>query len=276
MNHDEHDLRASVSGADEADRIDAWEEELRSFLKDVVPGLRDSAETLGAFPEVRAAIDAVARLARIDPESEIGDLTAVPPATTDDDGSPQPLQPLVRSLFTSLFEALWEVSVHGAHVIEACVRAELAADALGIGALESRVASVLPQQASRALEACGGLMSVVAGLVRRAAGAAPLEEWPSARALVWARVVPPAKAPTIERSDALTPYAAQDIVADALYAGPGARLEVRVPPDTCAADMAELEGQFAWIARRGVHVDLRRSASLRGDVKQLRPRREAR
>jgi hypothetical protein len=62
----------------------------------------------------------------------------------------------------------------------------------------------------------------------------------------------------LERVTMLTPYEAETIAADARRAGPGARLEVIVPPSTNAARLAAVESLFAWLREKGIEVSVRR------------------
>lgn len=61
----------------------------------------------------------------------------------------------------------------------------------------------------------------------------------------------------VRRAAWLTPYEAESIAADALGAGSGARLEVTVAQAT-AAELARVEGCFAWLVERGVDLSVRR------------------
>jgi acyl carrier protein len=77
------------------------------------------------------------------------------------------------------------------------------------------------------------------------------------------RVVPPASAGTrgsLERWGTLTPYDVEILFADALRAGPGARLEMELQPGTADADLAATRVRLAPLAARGVEVSIRRRA----------------
>jgi hypothetical protein len=81
---------------------------------------------------------------------------------------------------------------------------------------------------------------------------------PPELALARARVVPPARRPggTIDRANWLTPYDREEIAADALRAGRGARLELTVA--TPGSDvLAAVRRAFGWLTARGVRVDVR-------------------
>src|SRR5438093_1388426 len=60
------------------------------------------------------------------------------------------------------------------------------------------------------------------------------------------------------RAGELTPYEIQLLVADALRAGPGARLEMELPASTDDAGLATTRKRFAWLVGRGVAVSVRR------------------
>src|SRR2546430_1138777 len=120
------------------------------------------------------------------------------------------------------------------------------------------------------LRTCGELVKGVEPLVReREAGAEP----PSRDLMpVRVRVVPPPGRPAcdLQRADWLTPYTAQTIAEDALRNGPGARLEVSVPPDLSDAALAGFRDQLAWLDDRDIQVRVRRDRQLR-PAAQRRP-----
>ena len=69
---------------------------------------------------------------------------------------------------------------------------------------------------------------------------------------VKSRLVPPgASEATLERADALTPYAI------ALGAGPGTHLEVTLPAEANTADLASVRDALAGLGRRGIAVSVR-------------------
>ena len=65
----------------------------------------------------------------------------------------------------------------------------------------------------------------------------------------------------LERSGWLTPYSAESIAEDSLRAGPGARLEVRLPLDCDDATVGVVNRQFAWLINRQIAVSVTRSRS---------------
>src|SRR5437016_979957 len=74
-----------------------------------------------------------------------------------------------------------------------------------------------------------------------------------------ARVVPAGgNGGGLERAGELTPYEIQLLVADALRAGPGARLEMELAASTDDAGLATTRKRFAWLAGRGVAISVQR------------------
>jgi hypothetical protein len=55
----------------------------------------------------------------------------------------------------------------------------------------------------------------------------------------------------------LTPYAADGIAQEARRAGPGARLEVAVPPSAGREGLAAVESLFGWLREKGIEVVVR-------------------
>jgi acyl carrier protein len=142
---------------------------------------------------------------------------------------------------------------------------DLAADSLDVVelglALEAEFPIALSQRSLASVRTYAELVDAVAaslvarrGTARRAAGP-PL--------FTRTRVVPPAGASgSFERSGALTPYAVEILVEDALRAGPGARLEMEVPADTDEDHVAATRARLAPLAARGVEVSVRRRAQV--------------
>ena len=90
---------------------------------------------------------------------------------------------------------------------------------------------------------------------------------------IWARVVPPNAKPgaIVYRADWLTPYTAQTIAEDAVRSGPGAQLEVSVPPDLSDADLAAFHDQLASLDGRDISVRVRRDRGVPRPAQLLRP-----
>ena|SRR2546422_7334605 len=80
------------------------------------------------------------------------------------------------------------------------------------------------------------------------------------RAFIWTRLVPPdgAARATVHRAGWLSRYVAEAIAEDALRAGRGARLEVRVAPDASDTELAGVQEGFAWLRSLGVLVHVGR------------------
>src|SRR5213594_3244052 len=109
----------------------------------------------------------------------------------------------------------------------------------------------------------GELVGTVEALVRQRE--ADAEQASTDVTPVRVRVVPPPGRSTgdLERTDWLTPYTAETIAEDALRSGPGARLEVSVPPDLSDAELAGFRDQLAWLDDRRIQVRVWRDRQLR-------------
>jgi len=67
---------------------------------------------------------------------------------------------------------------------------------------------------------------------------------------------------SLERVSWLTPYEAETIAEDARRAGPGARLEVTVPPRASDENVAAVMTLFAWLEEKGIQVSVRRDDAV--------------
>src|SRR5882724_11801838 len=134
---------------------------------------------------------------------------------------------------------------------------DLAADSLDlidVGlALEAECGVVLRRRALESVRTYGDLLVAVAAARRRAARRARV-----APIVARARIVPARGNGGLERSGELTPYEIEILVADALRAGPGARLEMELSASTDDAGLAATRKRFAWLAGRGVAVSVQR------------------
>ena len=85
---------------------------------------------------------------------------------------------------------------------------------------------------------------------------------------VRSRLVPAGARPSgsLERTDALTPYALEIIGEDAVRAGRGAYLELTVSTSVDDADLAAIRDDLAWLECRGVGVTIRRDAGVAGGM----------
>jgi len=143
---------------------------------------------------------------------------------------------------------------------------DLAADSLDLLeltlALEAEFGIVISESTLERVRTYGDLRATVHALLpqRHAAGVRAGVTTPEG----WARVVSSRgeAGGEIQRVGLLTPYTAETIAEDALRAGPGAHLEVAVPPDVSDAGLAELQDEFAWLGARGVQVSVRRDQHL--------------
>jgi acyl carrier protein len=81
---------------------------------------------------------------------------------------------------------------------------------------------------------------------------------------VLARVFParPRGSGEVHRAGCLTPYTLEAIAEDALYGGRGSRLELTVPWDLPEASVTDIGRRFAWLAERGVQVQIRRDLQV--------------
>jgi acyl carrier protein len=140
---------------------------------------------------------------------------------------------------------------------------DLAADSLDLIdialVVEAELGVAVPRGLFDEVRTWGELVDAVRELPRRPAG----RRTPGARGtplLVQAalRVGEGATPRKFERALWLTPYGAETLVEDVAHAGPGARLELRVPHGTTETALAWLRHQLAGVEGRGVWLDLRR------------------
>jgi len=121
-------------------------------------------------------------------------------------------------------------------------------------ALEAEWGVVLRRRALESVRTYGDLLAAVAAAPRRGARRARV-----APIFARARVVPAGgNGSGLERAGELTPYEIQLLVADALRAGPGARLEMELAASTDDAGLATTRKRFAWLAGRGVAISVQR------------------
>ena len=85
------------------------------------------------------------------------------------------------------------------------------------------------------------------------------ESSPEAPPRVWASVarLHGKRRIVLHRTDVLTPYAAETIAEDALRAGDGAHLDLRVAAGTSAGVLALVHDRFAGLEHRGIRVSVR-------------------
>jgi len=138
---------------------------------------------------------------------------------------------------------------------------DLAADSLDLVdlalALEDECGVTIRSRVLASIRTYGDLLAAMAAAGRRAARRAR-----SVPIFARARVVRAGNAGELARSGELTPYEVEILVADALRAGPGARLEMDLPAGTDDARLAATRDRFAWLAQRGVAVSVRRDRQV--------------
>ena len=144
-------------------------------------------------------------------------------------------------------------------VPEASLIDDLAADSLDLVELaiviESTFEITLPRQRMDEVRSYRDLLDAV---MASAESGRTRELVLTPRLGVKSRLVPPgANEATLERADALTPYAIETIREDALGAGPGTHLEVTLPAEAGTADLASVRDALAGLGRRGIAVSVR-------------------
>jgi acyl carrier protein len=152
---------------------------------------------------------------------------------------------------------------------------DLAADSLDLAelavALETDLGLRLPERVLGAVRTFGDLLAAAATLGGVTARPAPAWD-PVASVPVLARLVDPASAVVLERSETLTPYVVETIMEDAVHGGAGTALELTVPRGTTPAALAGVRASFAHLAHHGVTVSVRRGTTVENGA--LRPGRE--
>jgi acyl carrier protein len=141
---------------------------------------------------------------------------------------------------------------------EASLADELAVDSLDLLeiaiAIEAELGITLAERRLEAVRSYGDLVALVGSLVVEARPPATI----SAPAVL-ARVVQPEGAMqrgSVQRALLLTPYAAETVAEEALHAGPGAYLEIRLRGRVAASVIRRIRALFARLVERGVPVHL--------------------
>ena len=138
---------------------------------------------------------------------------------------------------------------------------DLAADSLDLAeltlVLESEFDVAFPRRAVEELRTYGDLLGLLMASVPRHR---PPRAVPLAPMIARVRIVPPAerRSGPLERLTSLTPYALELLGEDALRAGRGARVEIDLPANSEATNVAAAEARFAWLIERGITVRIRR------------------
>ncbi len=138
---------------------------------------------------------------------------------------------------------------------------DLAVDSLDLVdlalALETECGVVIERDVLESVRTYRDLLSAV-----ERAGCRAARRVPATPVFARARVIRAGNGGEVERSGRLTPYEVEILVADALRAGPGARLEMELPAGTDDARLAATRDRFAWLAGRGVAVNVRRDPGV--------------
>ncbi len=150
---------------------------------------------------------------------------------------------------------------------EASLADELAVDSLDLlevaMAIEADVGISVSERRLEEVRSYGDLVAMVASLVAESRRPEPL-----AAPAVLARVVPAEGATRgmVQRALLLTPYAAETVTEEALHAGPGAYLEIRLRGRVAAGAITRVRALFGRLIERGVpvHVEPEPLAHLAG------------
>ena len=137
---------------------------------------------------------------------------------------------------------------------------DLAADSLDLVeialAIEATLGVVLPRNFLDDVRTCGELIDATVKLAKRRRRIDRGDDQPVA---LRARLTPggDARLWTIERVLLLTPYAAESLAEDALRAGAGARLELRLASRASNGVVARVLQHFSPLGERGIAVEIR-------------------
>ena len=167
-------------------------------------------------------------------------------------GTDEFVEPYVRRLVAEHLGV--GVEELGSHV---SLRDDLAADSLDLVelavALEGEFGIVVPETVFDDVRTYGDLVRATACLIRARSAETGGAESP---ARVWLRLTPASgQSVTLERTVWLTPYTAETIGEDAVRAGPGARLELKIATHTVEGFL-RAQRQFAGLGKRGVLVSV--------------------
>lgn len=143
---------------------------------------------------------------------------------------------------------------------------DLAADSLDLVELALRIEDefdiTVPERVIESWRTFGDLVDSTLALTALRAEAAGLAD--AAAPLVRARVlaIGGEAAPRVERVVWLTPYMAETLCEDALSAGRGARLDLRLPTTATDAEIGHVAAHFARLRRAGVDVHVHRDPEI--------------
>ena len=142
------------------------------------------------------------------------------------------------------------------------LRDDLAADSLDLIelalALEGEFAIVVPERILDEVRTFRDLVRATGLLIRERCEADARGAEPPQR--IWARIVPPSgeSSGTLERTGCLTPYLAETIAEDAVWAGRGALVELTVAAGATEG-LVHAHRQFVGLGKRGVLVNVQRA-----------------
>ena len=156
---------------------------------------------------------------------------------------------------------------------EASLTDDLAADSLDLVelavTLEDELGISFPERILEGVRTYGELVAATLALAHKGRAAeVPRTAEP---VLICTCVVPPGERGGLERAGWLTPYSAEIITEDALRAGRGTRLDVRLAGSTSAGILSWVQHQFAWLNQRGIDVHVHRDHRSAGGDEDGRP-----
>jgi len=142
---------------------------------------------------------------------------------------------------------------------------DLAADSLDLVeialAIETNLGVVLPRHFLDEVRTCGELIDATVALARRRLTVIPRDD---ERPVALRARLTPADSDhpwAVERVLLLTPYAAESLADDALRAGAGAHLELRVAPRASETVISRIRTLFSSLNERGIEVEVRRDCA---------------
>jgi len=142
---------------------------------------------------------------------------------------------------------------------------DLAADSLDLVeialAIETNLGVVLPRHFLDEVRTCGELIDATVALARRRPTVIPRDD---ERPVALRARLTPADSDhpwAVERVLLLTPYAAESLADDALRAGAGAHLELRVAPRASETVISRIRTLFSSLNERGIEVEVRRDGA---------------
>jgi acyl carrier protein len=135
--------------------------------------------------------------------------------------------------------------------------------------LEGELGISFPERILEGLRSYGELVAATLALARK--GRAAETPRTAEPALICTRIVSPGQRGGLERAGWLTPYCAEIITEDALRAGRGTRLDVRLAGSTSDGILSWVQHQFGWLNQRGIDVHVHRDHRSAGGDEDGRP-----